>query len=69
MQSRHKDRRQYFNEQAITTREYVLPFIEEIKKLEKGDRIFEVGCGEGGNLIPFIERRMEVTGVDINTRN
>ena len=68
MQSRHKDRRQYFNEQAITTREYVLPFIEEIKKLEKGDRILEVGCGEGGNLIPFIERGMEVTGVDINTR-
>ena len=26
MQSRHKDRRQYFNEQAITTREYVLSF-------------------------------------------
>ena len=68
MQSRHKDRRRYFNEQAITTREYVLPFIEEVKKLDKGDRILEVGCGEGGNLIPFIERGMEVTGVDINTR-
>jgi len=68
MQSRHKDRRQYFNEQAITTREYVIPFIEEIKMLQKGDRILEVGCGEGGNLIPFIERGMEVIGVDINTR-
>jgi SAM-dependent methyltransferase len=68
MQSRHKDRRQYFNEQTITTRDYVIPFIEEIKKLKPGDRILEVGCGEGGNLVPFIEMGMEVTGVDINTR-
>ena len=68
MQSRHKDRRQYFNEQTITTREYVIPFINGIKTLNEDDRILEVGCGEGGNLIPFVERGMEVTGVDINTR-
>lgn len=68
MQSRHQNRRQYFNEQATTTRSYVIPFIEGVKSINQGDRILEVGCGEGGNLLPFIERGGNVTGVDLNER-
>lgn len=66
MQSRHLDRRQYYEEQATTTRNYVIPFIEEVKNISTHARVLEVGCGEGGNMLPFAEMGCEVVGVDIN---
>jgi SAM-dependent methyltransferase len=67
MQERHQNRKQYFVEQGITTREYVIPYIETVKPVNRDSRILEIGCGEGGNLSPFLEMNCEVVGVDINT--
>ena len=67
MQERHKDRKQYFNEQGITTSKYVIPYISEFKSITDKIRILEIGCGEGGNLIPFVEIGCEVVGVDLNS--
>jgi len=67
MQKRHKDRKAYFNEQGITTKKYVIPYIEQVLPIKKGTRVLEIGCGEGGNLPPFIELECEVIGVDLNT--
>lgn len=36
--------------------------------VEPGMRIFEIGCGEGGNLVPFLERDCECIGVDFNQK-
>jgi len=65
MQERHLDREKYFEEQANTSGNYVIPFIETIHNIVPGMDILEVGCGEGGNLKPFLDRGCNVTGVDI----
>lgn len=66
VQQRHSDRKQYFDEQSLTTRKYVIPYIETAFPLQAGMRVLEVGCGEGGNLPPFLDRGMEVYGIDIS---
>lgn len=66
MAQRHKDRLQYFKEQAYTTRKYVIPYISDFHPVHQGMRILEIGCGEGGNMKPFVELGCEVIGVDIN---
>lgn len=68
MQERHRNREQYFVEQGITTRKFVIPYIEEIRPVTEHDRILEIGCGEGGNLIPFLDRGCKTIGVDIDER-
>ncbi len=65
MQERHTDTRKYFEEQAITTKKFVIPYISEVFPVNKETTILEIGCGEGGNLRPFLELGCKVTGVDI----
>jgi len=66
MQERHQNKRRYFNEQVRTTRDHVLPYIEQTMTIEAGMRVFEIGSGEGGNLVPFLERGCAGVGVDFN---
>lgn len=65
MQLRHKKRDLYFEEQAYTTLKYVIPFIEEFITLDKDIDVLEIGCGEGGNLLPFLEKGCRATGIDL----
>ncbi len=65
MQARHTNRKQYFDELAYTSEHYFMPYISQYKSVERGSRVLEVGCGDGGNLIPFAKHGCEVTGVDI----
>lgn len=65
MQERHQNRRQYFIELANTAREYYIDYLRPYKQLGPGTRVFEIGCGEGGNLLPFAELGCEVVGVDL----
>lgn len=66
MQNRHNNRTKYFNEQSTTTQNFVIPYIEKSVRLQKGVKVLEIGCGEGGNLVPFIDLGCEVTGIDIS---
>ncbi|MBN3034450.1 MAG: class I SAM-dependent methyltransferase [Bacteroidales bacterium] len=66
MQKRHTDRQKYFNEQELTTSRYVVPFIAGIKKIEPDCSVLEIGCGEGGNMKPFLDMGCKVTGVDLS---
>lgn len=66
MQERHRNRLLYFNEQAETTEKYVIPYIEQAFPLRDGLRVLEIGCGEGGNLKPFLDRGYFCTGIDLN---
>jgi SAM-dependent methyltransferase len=65
MQERHIQRDKYFEEQAYTTEKFVMPFINGVHEIKPGIKILEIGCGEGGNLRPFLDAGCEVTGVDI----
>jgi len=55
-----------YDQQVENSGSYVLPFIEETKKITPGTRVLEVGTAEGGVLIPFAERGCVCVGVDLN---
>lgn len=64
MQERHLDRKKYFLEQARTTELHVIPYLMAHGSIRKGDRVLEIGCGEGGNLAPLLDIGCRVVGVD-----
>lgn len=65
MQKRHTDRYRYFREETATTEKYFIPYLSEF--MDVGDiSVLEVGCGEGGNLLPFARRGCRVVGVDLS---
>lgn len=66
MQERHTNTQIYFQEQEITTKKYVIPYLEEFIKLNKDAKVLEIGCGEAGNLKPFVDIGCECLGVDLN---
>ena len=67
MHERHTDREKYFKEQAQTTRKHVIPFIGTVKSIDNKVTVLEIGCGEGGNLLPFLEAGCRrITGIDIS---
>ena len=65
MQKRHTERKIYFRESSNTSREFYIPYIEQVHDISGRERILEVGCGEGGNLYPFSQLGCRVTGLDI----
>lgn len=67
MQDRHTNRMQYFREQEITTKKYVIPFIHKVMNIDENTSILEIGCGEGGNLVPFLLLGCKrIVGVDMS---
>lgn len=65
MQARQRDRHQYFDELAATSRKYYVPYLSEYLRVGKGVNVLEIGCGEGGNLLPFAQAGCTVMGVDM----
>jgi SAM-dependent methyltransferase len=66
MQDRHLNKVKYFEEQALTTGKYVIPYVAAFMNIQPGLRVLEIGCGEGGNLKPFLEAGCRVTGIDLS---
>lgn len=62
----HKDDNIRYEQQVDNSRAYVLPFIEKTKPIAAGMRVLEIGCGEGGVLVPFAERGCICVGVDLD---
>lgn len=65
MQERHRNRKLYFKELSETCNNYFIPYITAWNEVGKGMKVLEIGCGEGGNLLPFSMIGCDVTGVDI----
>jgi 2-polyprenyl-3-methyl-5-hydroxy-6-metoxy-1,4-benzoquinol methylase len=65
MQERQKNRALYFEELAITSRKYFIPYISRFKKITPGMNVLEIGCGDGGNLLAFAEMGCNTLGVDM----
>jgi len=66
MQERQTNRTKYFNELATTCEKYFLPYISKFKSPEPGIEVLEIGCGDGGNLLPFSRRGCKTLGVDMS---
>ena len=66
MQQRHIDRRAYFDESAETSKDFYIDYIEKFKRVDADVKILEIGCGEGGNLMPFARIGCCVTGIDLS---
>ena len=65
MQERNKDRKRYFYELAESSKNFFIPYIEKFHKISPDSKILEVGCGDGGNLLPFSKRGCHTLGVDM----
>ncbi len=61
----HTDKRRYFDMQTENADQYVIPFIEKVKKIEKGTTVLEIGCGEAGVLRAFINKGCITVGVEL----
>lgn len=66
MQKRHTDRKRYFYELATTSNSFYVDYVKKYKSIDPATRILEVGCGEGGNLLPFAKLGAKVVGVDLS---
>ncbi len=62
----HRDEKIRFQQQADNARAYVLPFIEESFKIDDSCAIMDIGCGDGGVLLPFLEKGCKATGVELD---
>lgn len=62
----HKDARVRYEQQVENSRAYVMPFIEKTKPLGTGTNVLEIGCGEGGVLLPMIQAGCHCVGVDLD---
>jgi SAM-dependent methyltransferase len=62
----HGDRKRYFDIQVENTTRYVIPFIEQYRKIEQGMRVLEIGCGEAGVLKAFIDKGCAGVGVELD---
>jgi SAM-dependent methyltransferase len=66
MHERHINQEFYFNEQSRITEEIVLPYITRNFTISSDSLIAEIGCGNGGNLQPFLNMGCKATGIDIS---
>lgn len=62
----HKSNSVYFRYQAESTKDYIIPTIQKFMPLNQGSKVMEIGCGEGGNLLPFLELGCSCVGIDLN---
>lgn len=69
----HHDHEFYLDFLARNARDSIMPFcLEGLQAIDPsrpgwdGIEVLELGCGEGGNLLPFVEAGCRGTGIDLN---
>lgn len=64
-QPQHKDATLRYQQQVDNARTYVLPFIEQAIPVTEDLHVMEIGCGDGGVLVPFLQKGCRCVGVDV----
>ncbi len=54
-----------FQQQLDNARQYVVPFVQQVKSEIKNLKVLEVGAGEGGVLCAFAELGADCTGLEL----
>jgi len=62
----HKDSGLRLRIQTVDAQEHIIPFVEEWLLIGPSTTVLEVGCGEGGVLLAFLERGAQGVGVEIS---
>lgn len=62
----HLDPNVRFAQQVDNARAYVLPFINNAMPVQKEMSLLDIGCGDGGVLLPFLEMGCKATGIELD---
>lgn len=62
----HSNKELYFNIQYKTSKEYIIPFIENNVEIDRDLKILEIGCAEAGVLKAFTERGNKCLGIELS---
>jgi len=62
----HKDDKVRYDQQVDNSESDIIPFLEKTIAIKPGVRVFDLGTGEGGVLIPFLKRGCYCVGVDLS---
>jgi len=62
----HKDKSRYFNFTYQTTKDHIIPFLEDDRIIEPRSNVLEIGCGEGGVLQAFLEQGHQCVGIELS---
>lgn len=64
----HSNRKVYLDQQVKNTEKSIIPFLKNHFKTDdwSGFKVLELGCGEGGNLLPFTNLKAHCIGIDLN---
>lgn len=62
----HKDKETYIQFQYDNAVNYVIPFIEQSLQIQKGLKVLEIGCAEGGVIKAFIDKGCIGTGIELS---
>lgn len=62
----HLDRNKYFQLQYNNTKQNILPLISNHISISSSTKVLEIGCRDGGVLLPFLELGCNITGFDLD---
>jgi SAM-dependent methyltransferase len=62
----HHNKPLYFQNQYLNSKNDIIPFINQHKKIVEGAHVLEIGCAEGGVLKAFVEAGCVCTGVELS---
>lgn len=62
----HKDKNVYFHYQYLTSKEYIIPYLEDCMDFNQKLNVLEIGCAEAGVLKAFCDLGHRCTGIELN---
>ena len=64
----HRDEKVRFQQQVDNTRSHVIPFLTSSMEIGPSVTILDIGCGDGGVMVPFLEMGCRTTGIELDAQ-